>query len=142
MADQITSLGKPLERIHKHLRDFTEFVESRMTEIKPELEGAPDLIECHVCWQNTLIIGDGDPHCPFCGFTATPEQLANTLGEGPLDEECLNCGAETMCFILYNNDFGVGYCTTCGTSHSTCQDCGTRFIGKSESCPDCERRRR
>jgi len=138
MDEHISAIGRPLERIHRHLRDFEEFVESRMTEIKAQLQGAQDLIECRVCWQRTLIVGNGDPHCPFCGFTATAQQLANTLGEGPLDEECLACGAETMCFILYNNDFGVGYCTTCGTSDSVCQNCRRRFIGKSEYCPDCE----
>jgi len=138
MSEQISEMGRPMNLIHRHLRDFKEFAESRIAEIKPQLANAQDLIECSVCWQDTLIIGDGDPHCPFCGFRTNAEELAETLGEGPLDEECLSCGADTMCFVLYNNDFGVGYCTTCGTKHSVCQSCGRRFIGECEYCPECQ----
>ena len=138
MHEQVSAMGRPMERIHRHLRGFEEFVESRMDEIRPQLEDAPDLIECRVCWQDTLKIGDGDPHCPFCGFQTTAEELAEELGEGSLDEECLECGAETMCFVLRNNDFGVDYCTTCGTTQAVCVNCRRRYIGDSEYCIDCQ----
>ena len=138
MHEQVSGMGRPIERIHRYLRGFEEFVASRINEIKPQLEDAPNLIECRVCWQNTLEIGDGDPHCLFCGLQRTAEELAEELGEGSLDGQCLECGAETMCFILYNNEFGVDYCTTCGTTQRVCPNCYGRYIGDSEYCPDCQ----
>ncbi len=138
LNEQVLAMDKPMRQIHKHLRDYEEFIESRMAEIAPQLENAPDLIECPICWQVTFKIGEGDPFCPFCGFQTTAEELAEGLGEGSLDEECLECGAETMCFILYNNDFGVDYCTTCGTTQGACLNCRSRYIGVSKYCPDCQ----
>ena len=137
LPSQIVTMERQLSQIYRRIRKFEEFVSSRLEEIRPQLEAANDLIECRVCWQETLMIGDGDPHRPFCGFTRSAQELSEILWEGSWEGECIECGAETLCFVLYNNEDGAVYCTSCGTTQRVCLSCYKRFIGEGDYCPEC-----
>ncbi len=102
-----------LVRIMQHLVEFEAFVRHRLDTIAAQLEDANDLVECPRCWQQTLKIGSERPCCPFCGYETDPHTLAQEMGEFALEDACPECGEETLCFILYNNEVGVDYCTSC-----------------------------
>jgi hypothetical protein len=127
-----------IQEILQHLREFEEFAEERLNAISGDLEKAADVWDCPRCWERTLVIGQGQPHCPFCGFETTATELAQTSGEGPLEGECLACGEETLCFVLFTNEEGADCCTSCGTRQGLCQVCHRRFFGTGYICPECE----
>ena len=127
-----------IKQIVEHLSDFQEFVVERLRLISPYLEKAEDVWECPQCWEQTLVIGDGKPHCLFCGYEIEATELAEISGEGPVEDGCLQCGEDTLCFILFNNEEGANCCTTCGARQGRCQVCGQRFFGTGYVCPECE----
>lgn len=131
-----TEQEESLEAIHEHLGHFREFVRERLATIEPELEGHA-LGACPRCWQWTVIIGEGKTECAFCGYETDPFELAESMGEGSMDGECLICGEETLAFVLYNNDDGACHCTTCGNVQRVCLSCRKHFIGDGDFCPDC-----
>lgn len=137
LPDDMVAAENVLEAIHEQLREFEQFVQARLLAIKEELGGAPDVVECPRCWQETTIIGKGDPYCPFCGYTTSPQELVHHVGEGSLDEECLQCGERTLTFVLYSNEFGIDHCMSCGTRQTTCLGCRHRSIGVHDVCPEC-----
>lgn len=123
--------------IYKHLYHFQEFTRDRLKIIQEELRRAPFLWDCPRCWQETLVIGENHPHCPFCGFQAEAGELAEQLGEGPMKGPCLKCGAEVLAFILFNNEDGACLCTSCGNMQRVCLSCYKHFIGEGDICPNC-----
>ncbi len=138
LSDEMLSMERQTRQIYKHLRKFEEFVSDRMKLIKPQLDTAVDLIDCPLCQQVTLIIGDGQPRCPFCEFTIEAAELAEIWGEGTIGGNCINCGAETLSFVLYNNEDGAAYCLSCGTTQRICIGCGVRFLGDGDYCTKCK----
>lgn len=137
LADEMGTREKKVEAIHEQLREFEEFVQARLASVKDDLVGVPDVVECPRCWQETVAIGRGDPSCAFCGFTASPREMRDMVGEGPVDEACLNCEQRTLSFVLYHNEFGVDYCMSCGTRQTMCLNCRHRSIGENSVCPSC-----
>ena len=127
--------------LHENLREFEEFVGLRLKAVRKELEEREDILECPRCWQETLIIGAGDPYCPFCQYVTTAEDLAAEINEGGPDlDVCPNCGQATCCLIIYNNDESGWYCTSCGVasqSYERCVRCDALVAGDSELCSQC-----
>jgi hypothetical protein len=131
-----------LERIHSTLWDFNEFIKQRFSLIGEELKRAVELIECQRCGQETLIIGIGEPYCPFCNFKIDALSLAKILTEENTGEEvlrCPKCGART-CAITNVSCFGIDfYCTSCGKSgdYHFCSSCNNPVDEEDEFCSDC-----
>lgn len=137
LPQEMSGRDELLEEVHEHLRRFEEFVDTRLDAVRLELSEAAALFECPRCWQQTMVIGRGDPYCPFCAFTASAGELTKYIGEGPVDDECMNCGQRTLAFVLYHNEFGVDYCTNCGTKQTMCLRCRHRYVGEADVCPRC-----
>ena len=137
LGEELSENEEAIDEIHGHLREFEEFVEAHMNAIADELTEARALFDCPRCFQQTLVVGTGETHCPFCAYRCSPDELARRLGEGPIDDSCLNCGANTLAFVLYHNEFGADYCTTCGTKQAMCMRCRRRYLGDEYLCPHC-----
>ncbi|MDO8612405.1 MAG: hypothetical protein Q7R32_06230 [Dehalococcoidia bacterium] len=137
LPDRLAAHDPRFERIYGHLRELESFVETRLESIDHELKRAPDLVECGWCWQETLILGSGDPRCAFCGFTMPASEYVEYLGEGSTGGECLVCGEQTLSFVLVHNEFGYDHCVSCGTRQSMCLRCRHRSVGVNDVCPEC-----
>jgi len=137
LADEMAGREELLETIHEQLREVEDFVKARLATVEGDLADAADVIECPVCWQDTLVIGRGDPHCPFCGFSRSAKDMSEYIGEGAIDDKCLSCGERTLSFVLYHNELGVDWCMTCGTRQTMCPECGRVSVGEHEVCPEC-----
>jgi len=137
LPEEMAGRDDVLAEVHEHLREFEEFVRTHLSAVSMKLAEAAAVFECPRCWQQTMVIGKGDPYCPFCGFTSSARELAEHIGEGWIDDECLNCGQRTLAFVLYHNEFGVDYCTNCGTKQTMCLRCRHRYIGEQDVCPEC-----
>jgi hypothetical protein len=124
-------------RIAQHLGDFDRFVTERREAIQPLLSSALGVVDCPCCWHDTLVIGDGQPHCLFCGHTAAPEGLAETVGECRADEACLKCGAAAMAVLTTGTHFVVGWCMNCAAENAICLSCGHQYLGEWGNCPQC-----
>lgn len=128
-----------LEKIHRHLKGFDEFVADRLEAIGPELQDWL-AIECGECWQETLVIGDGDPRCRFCSYEISSERLASNMSEGVV-RMCPVCYQATLAFILYNNEEGGWFCTGCGErrndDYEECGKCGEFMLGQGMFCESC-----
>lgn len=139
LKDEFEARKEEVQEIAVQLRDFQEFAEERLATIATELREAYEPIECPTCWQRTLVIGDGQPHCLFCHYDVSAEELAGDISEGHV-ETCSTCYEETLAFILANNEEGFWLCTSCGATYDElkpCIRCG-RLIAAGGFCAQCE----
>jgi len=150
----LDKLAEELGQLRTLLGDFAEFVDSRMAEVKTELEAAYCVVLCPVCLQDALKLGDGDVTCAFCRHKADGESAAVEWVEcffgfqSPKDsliepqiEECPECGAQACVNVGGIIEDDTGYvCFSCGLSgdYEYCSDCGQLFSGDDSSrCSDC-----
>ncbi|MBI3951048.1 MAG: hypothetical protein HY314_11410 [Acidobacteria bacterium] len=130
LNDLLDEKGQQLiHEVSIKLREFAEFVETRLAGFKGEIEGAYNyLIDCPRCWQETLVLGDGDPQCLFCGFTASPDEVAKEVNYEAGPEPCPECGGS--CVRL--GDQTVWVCFQCGNQgdYEFCGTCGELFSGE------------
>ena len=116
-----------MDQIAQQLGKFDEFVAVRLNEIEPRLADAYMLVDCPRCWRNTLELGNDNPKCLFCNFTARPDEVVieSDVVAGP--EECPECGGP--CVILYDErgEFPGWVCFQCGEhgDYEHCSRCGT-----------------
>ena len=138
LKDQLTEeRERILAEILEAANAFSAFVDERREVIAGRLAAAPAVYDCPTCVQeNTLVLGEGDPECAFCRARFEPDYVAD-LGEGRLPWECMSCGRTTVLLVLYNNDWGVGLCSTCGCWQQRCLSCSHEFMGQSHICPGC-----
>jgi hypothetical protein len=154
------------KEIKSKVMELEDFAKHRMETLKGELgEKSKDcyIIQCPACYQEALILGDGDPKCLFCFYEDEPNKVANEYletiqnessyiavtqgGEYPL-YQCPSCSEEA--FIRLNND-GIGnfettwVCFCCGESWGNnidlCTSCNNPYVNDDESsvCMDCFR---
>ena len=64
--------------IRNKLGEFEEFSKKRKEKIKDNLAEAIGVELCPGCLEETLMLGDGDPTCPFCNWTDSPLETALT----------------------------------------------------------------
>lgn len=133
-----------LEEMARNLVEFDEFVRVRIEELKPRLAEAYRLLDCPRCWQRALEIGDGDPRCHFCNFTAPADQVvgeSDVVGE---TEQCPECGGPCVSLYDERGEFPAWVCFQCGEGgdYETCNICGALFSGEpmpGDRCDDCWR---
>lgn len=103
-----------LSRIHIALAGFNEFVACRMANINDDLKPFVNTVMCPHCEQETLGLGNGDPRCPFCGFTDKPFEALHAAGDD-VTGWCPDCGP--LMGVYDCTDGGeVAICFSCGTS--------------------------
>ncbi len=119
-----------VEQIRAHLAEFDEYVERRLAAIKPDLDDAPTVWGCPNCWQDALVIGDGDPHCLFCDFVGDPEAIAADVSETCRVVPCPHCRSSACTLRLRNNEEAYWACAGCGVELDADE--------YSSSCPRCE----
>ena len=124
-------------QVVQHLGEFEKFVSERLKTVQSLLSRAPGVVTCPCCWQDTAIIGDGQPHCAFCRHSTTPEELAEIVGEGRADEACLKCGATALALAATGAHFAVGHCMNCAAENAFCLSCGHQYVGGWGDCPRC-----
>lgn len=126
-----------MAQVVQHLGEFEKFVSERLKTMQPLLSGAPGVVWCPCCWQDTLIVGDGQPHCAFCGHSTSPEEVADSVGECRMDDVCLRCGTAALALLVTGAHFVVGHCMNCAAENAFCLSCGHQYLGKWGDCPQC-----
>lgn len=126
-----------MAQVVQQLGDFEEFVSERLKSVQPLLSAAPSVVWCPCCWQDALVVGDGQPHCAFCKHTTTPEELAELVGDGRADEVCLKCGSAALALAATGAHFAVGHCMNCAAENAFCLSCGHQYLGQWGDCPQC-----
>lgn len=128
------------EQILRHLAEFDEFVKQRLKEIRTEFGEDVELRECPNCLVPAVHFLGGEPRCEYCRRVINAEDWASEIGE-QLIGNCPECDNETLVFILYNNEQGGYFCTSCGfetqNEVSQCCQCGANFIGDDVMCDSC-----
>ena len=127
-----------IEQIHIFLREFNEFVGERLQSINAELS-AWESVQCPICYQITLVVGDNEPHCLFCNYTTSSNDLAYDISEG-IVETCPECSGEFLAFVLVDGEEGRWICTSCGETdrdYERCYRCDQLMIGKGAFCEEC-----
>jgi hypothetical protein len=121
----------------------------------------PFTVECPSCDDGRLVLGEGDPHCETCGYTASAEDAANEYlesvqglssyqvgkdgGDWPCTK-CPECNATALITMepgdsVPNADYFV--CFECGErwaegTLTTCVECGEwKNLGGEIICDDC-----
>lgn len=149
-----------LNRIKRKLSEFHEYVEKRLKLIDKDIKSAEalgsSLIECPICFQFTLVLGDGDPHCLFCNYKEEPIVAAKNWigthmgineymtvkdgGEYPL-YQCPECDSEALIYLeRYAENAYI--CFSCGNDWSynsldNCMKCNGLFFQVDEEPPFC-----
>ena len=102
--------GKSLvQGIVVDLTEYEEFANERMNELHDELAKFVDPPFCPRCGQEALCLGNGNPHCLFCGLTGSPEEIA-FLGDERMVGVCPECKGPCYDFV------GQWDCFKCGRS--------------------------
>ncbi len=151
--------------IKAKLVELEEFVSHRMETLKPILEADSKnlfIVACPACYQEALVLGDGNPRCRFCYYENTPNKVADEYletiqgeshylavkdgGEYPL-YFCPSCEGEALVHLDNENinDDVVGWvCFDCGehwgpSGIDFCGRCGRPYEEKDESaiCNEC-----
>lgn len=140
IAKEVDLHSDPFSAVAEKLREFREFVTARLESIKPKLENAALLWSCPRCWQDSLVIGDAGPRCPFCGYETEAALLAHEASEGSV-RGCPHCDAETCALVISNNDEASWVCFSCGELEADeryyeCFCCGRLTLndGMCDSC--------
>ena len=98
LGDEFNNRGEEvIPLITAQLVSLQEFVDQRLKTIETELAAAYLTLECPVCWQDTMVVGDGNPKCPFCGTELDAEELAMLHAEYG-SEQCPDCDTEGTFF--------------------------------------------
>ena len=113
MPDLNSTHKKQIDEVHSSLALFDEFVSLRTKEIQPKLSSFVSTVWCPRCDQETLGLGNGDPLCPYCGFTDKPfEAMAAAAGDDIIGT-CADCGGAMGGYNEFEeNEFFV--CFFCG----------------------------
>lgn len=120
MPDLNASHKTDLTRIHGALATFNEYVSCRSNEIANDLSRFVCTVLCPRCDQNTLGLGNGNPLCPFCGFTDSPfEAMAAAAGDAVIGH-CPDCRGPMgeYCYPEGDEVFEMFICFCCGKSGS------------------------
>lgn len=118
MADLNASHKSDLDKVHQSLATFNEYVRCRSHEITDQLLRFVSTVWCPRCDQNTLGLGNGNPICPFCGFTDEPiEALAASAGDAVIGH-CPHCTGPMgeYCYADDDKPFVLFICFCCGKS--------------------------
>jgi hypothetical protein len=144
-----------LNKLRALLGEFEEFVDARMAEIQSDLDSAFRVVQCPVCLQDALSLGEEDVTCLFCGHKTDGESAASqwvdrffgfqSLKDSliePQIEQCPECGAEACVDMGAETDGRLDYvCFACGEEgdYQHCSECGqlTGDDNPGEICNDC-----
>ncbi len=130
----------------RSLGEFEDFVSARMPSIRETLNSAdrPSAFfqRCPFCFQDSLILENGELHCLFCENEFEIEDIAyNSEGYGG---PCPECDDGHLGFVLHNNEEGEFVCVACGfrsdrNYNFECARCGRVFwnLGDDPLCSDC-----
>lgn len=119
LAASIADSKEALDAIHNELAYFDEFVSARQRQIEPQLMNK-QLWNCPRCSQHTMVLGEGDPHCPFCGYTADWTTAFFAVGGDQHFSDCPQSGCHGSCPIYDCQGGGEGaLCFACGFCFST-----------------------
>ena len=111
--------------IHTTLIELLEFVDARMKSISNEWKDVP-MWECPQCWQDALVIDDGDVDCKYCMFAAAPEDVAYRCSDSSV-EHCPECGNQAFAFTAFRDGNSLWICFHCGEfgeGYDHCMRCG------------------
>jgi len=120
------------------LKDFSDFVRTRMDSLKEKLNSASKVVSCPRCWNTALILGDGDPDCLFCGFTASARDVADEVGSEIEPQVCPECGGP--CVLTYIEVVKRWLCYGCGEEgeYEVCESCGALYDDNGHDlCDEC-----
>jgi len=146
-----------IEILRKDSKQFREFVDLRLSQIKDELNEQKKeslIVKCPMCFQESFILADVDElGCLFCGYSDKPEIVARNYienilgineyyevksgGHFPL-EECPECGNSAL---VHDGDNYI--CFNCvekwsGDSLNECSDCGQLYNVKDDDVELCD----
>jgi len=127
-------------QVAQRLTSFNEFVTVRTRELETKLNDAYNRIDCPRCWQDAMELGNGDPRCLFCGFSASPESVADEISAEGGPEPCPECGGPCMRLIIGAGDQMEWVCLECGQQddYDFCITCGALtnddLSGQCRSC--------
>ena len=114
---------KLLSVIWDHLVDNNEFVSTRLQAIAPDLEGY-ETWKCPACWQDAVLVDDGDTSCKFCGVSPDARDLAEQNNLGMDLGDCRECGmSETVALREISAQTHVFVCSYCGTRGDDLEEC-------------------
>ncbi len=159
VGDYLTNLHDSLEsevfKLRVLLGEFQEFIDGRMAEIQGKIDNAYLVVQCPVCLQQALELGDGPSHCLSCEMCAEGELAARQWVNrffgfqsredslvSPQIETCTECGAEACVDMGQETDGEINYvCFGCGQSgdYKHCSDCNSLHESDhpSDRCDDC-----
>lgn len=157
-SDEAQILYKSIRKESAKFIEFVDLVRAKLKDTLIELNRRKvKIIDCPECLQDLFPL-DGNYTCLFCGYTDTPERIAELYADNILNynsyyaykfgedcpiKSCPSCENETL--IIDNNS---AFCITCD-SHweldklSYCSDCGELYIVPKDKhsdygvCPDC-----
>lgn len=101
-----------LAQLHQRLASLQKYVVHRMNEIRPELGKGKVSVICPRCSQSTLALGNGDPSCPFCGYSDEAFEAMLEATGGAVVVTCRHCGGP-MGEYLYSCEDEVFECFIC-----------------------------
>jgi hypothetical protein len=103
LPDVQKSHPQSLDVVHEKLTSFSAYVSERLAEVRLQIEAAKTTVTCPKCEQETLILGSGNPRCPFCGYTDEPwEAMTAAVGDGVVSD-CPSCGGMMGCYDVNDN---------------------------------------
>jgi len=158
ISDNSQELYKSIRRESSKFIEFVDLVRVKLKNTLLELEiRKVKLIDCPECYQDLFPL-DGSNTCLFCGYTDTPENIAELYAENILNYSsyyaykfgedcpimnCPSCGNETL--LKRDN---TAFCITCDSEWemndlSYCSNCGELYEIPSDDhsdygvCSDC-----
>lgn len=109
-------------KLRRSLSDAKDFVTHRMEQITGILVKAKLVESCICCPTRAFVIGDGNPHCLFCGFQTSPEIASAFVSTnlGGILGKCRLCDGPTVFVVdyiaqvLFGRPLGQLTCYKCG----------------------------
>jgi len=129
-----------VSQVAQKLYGFNEFIAARMAQVSGELKDAYRIIECPRCWQEAMVLGDGNSRCLFCGAEPAPAELAHELRTVGEPDMCPECGGVCVPLIVGPYDATTWQCLSCGESgnYERCSKCNQLISGDPYPGDHCE----
>jgi hypothetical protein len=110
-----------IEKLRLKMKDFSEFVKLRWSQIKEMLKTiseSHEIIKCPQCFQEAFVLND-DLTCLFCGYTDIANKVAENYVESVLGKSYFMC-------IKDGDNYPIDNCPEC--SETTLVEIGNNYL--------------
>lgn len=140
LADEARTNHEKINAIRRELQELESFIDERLAALQPRLTAAGRLRECPNCWQETLVVDNGEPICLFCERDLDWKTLAERMSETGEVAVCPKCGECGCTLVAFNIDDAGWYCVACETrgDYCRCSKCEDSLVNDDAGlCSNC-----